>query len=256
VRDLRSPTPWPTRACRRLPGAPAGRVRPGPPGPRHRRWRHPRRARRGRGVPRLRRGVGLGGRARHADRFLGHDQHGRAQDTRCGKAGAIDFFYRFLELRYRGEFHELTGRLVCSPIDEVNRPRPQRRRHCCMELEGAGEAQRSGATPHPKGAKKDSNHAIVAMICRVCVAEWRHPDGLIAQCNRAAQYPAGVLPVFFLVWGEWAPVAFGAAIGGWSPAAGSRLPPAGGRRPCREERLRATWGPALRPALGLPPDEA
>jgi hypothetical protein len=37
--------------------------------------------------------------------FLGHDQHGRAQDTRCGKAGAIDFFYRFLELRYRGEFH-------------------------------------------------------------------------------------------------------------------------------------------------------
>jgi integrase len=60
---------------------------------------------------------------RHADRFLGHDQHGRAHDTRRGKAGAIDFFYRFLELRYRGELHELTGRLVCSPIDEVNRPR-------------------------------------------------------------------------------------------------------------------------------------
>jgi integrase len=60
---------------------------------------------------------------RHADRFLGHDQHGRAQDTRRGKAGAIDFFYRFLELRYRGELHELTGRLVASPIDECNRPR-------------------------------------------------------------------------------------------------------------------------------------
>jgi hypothetical protein len=60
---------------------------------------------------------------RHADRFLGHDQHGRAHDTRRGKAGAIDFFYRFLELRYRGELHELTGRLVCSPIDECNRPR-------------------------------------------------------------------------------------------------------------------------------------
>jgi integrase len=60
---------------------------------------------------------------RHADRFLGHDQHGRAQATRRGKAGAIDFFYRFLELRYRGELHELTGRLICSPIDEVNRPR-------------------------------------------------------------------------------------------------------------------------------------
>jgi integrase len=60
---------------------------------------------------------------RHADRFLGHDQHGHAAGTRRGKAGAIDFFYRFLELRYRGELHELTGRLVCSPIDEVNRPR-------------------------------------------------------------------------------------------------------------------------------------
>jgi integrase len=59
----------------------------------------------------------------HADRFLGHDQHGRAPDTRRGKAGAIDFFYRFLELRYRGELHELTGRLVASPIDECNRPR-------------------------------------------------------------------------------------------------------------------------------------
>jgi hypothetical protein len=29
---------------------------------------------------------------RHADRFLGDAQHGRAQDTRRGKAGAIDFF--------------------------------------------------------------------------------------------------------------------------------------------------------------------
>ncbi|HZD69996.1 MAG TPA: tyrosine-type recombinase/integrase [Actinomycetes bacterium] len=55
--------------------------------------------------------------------FLGHDQHGRAQDTCRGKAGAIDFFYRFLEVRYRGELHELTGRLVASPIDECNRPR-------------------------------------------------------------------------------------------------------------------------------------
>jgi integrase/recombinase XerD len=58
---------------------------------------------------------------RHADRFLGQDQHGRAQGIRRGKAGAIDFFYRFLELRYRGELHELTGRLICSPIDECNR---------------------------------------------------------------------------------------------------------------------------------------
>ncbi len=59
----------------------------------------------------------------HADRFLGRAQHHRAPDTRRGKAGAIDLFYRFLEVRYRGELHELTGQLVASPIDECNRPR-------------------------------------------------------------------------------------------------------------------------------------
>lgn len=39
-----------------------------------------------------------------------------------GKATSIDIFYRFLELRYRGEIRELTGRLVGSPIDAINRP--------------------------------------------------------------------------------------------------------------------------------------
>jgi site-specific recombinase XerD len=59
----------------------------------------------------------------HADRFLGQAQRGRAANTRRGKAGAVDLFFRFLEVRYRGELYELTGRLVASPIDEVNRPR-------------------------------------------------------------------------------------------------------------------------------------
>jgi site-specific recombinase XerD len=59
----------------------------------------------------------------HADRFLGQAQRHQAPQTRRGKAGAVDLFYRFLEVRYRGELHELTGRLVGSPIDECNRPR-------------------------------------------------------------------------------------------------------------------------------------
>jgi integrase len=59
----------------------------------------------------------------HADRFLGQDQRHAAPETRRGKAGAIDLFFRFLEVRYRGEIHELTGRLVASPIDACNRPR-------------------------------------------------------------------------------------------------------------------------------------
>ena len=59
----------------------------------------------------------------HADRFLGQDQRHAAPETRRGKAGAIDLFFRFVEVRYRGEIHELTGRLVASPIDACNRPR-------------------------------------------------------------------------------------------------------------------------------------
>ena len=59
----------------------------------------------------------------HADRFLGQAQRHQAPEARRGKAGAIDLFFRFLEARYRGEIHELTGRVVTSPIDACNRPR-------------------------------------------------------------------------------------------------------------------------------------
>jgi hypothetical protein len=61
----------------------------------------------------------------HADRFLGQHQRHQAPETRRGKAGAVDLFFRFLEARYRGEIHELTGRVVASPIGACNRPR-----HC------------------------------------------------------------------------------------------------------------------------------
>jgi hypothetical protein len=60
--------------------------------------------------------------ARHGDRFLGEAQRGRAVKTRQVKAGRIACLYRFLEVRYQGEIHALTGRVVTSPIDAVNRP--------------------------------------------------------------------------------------------------------------------------------------
>lgn len=59
---------------------------------------------------------------RHADKFLGDALRGRAVATRRGKATSIATFYRFLEVRYRGEIRELTGRVVISPIDAINRP--------------------------------------------------------------------------------------------------------------------------------------
>jgi site-specific recombinase XerD len=59
----------------------------------------------------------------HADRFLGQRQRQAAPQTRRGKAVTIDLFFRFLEARYRGEIHQLTGRVIASPVDACNRPR-------------------------------------------------------------------------------------------------------------------------------------
>jgi hypothetical protein len=52
---------------------------------------------------------------------------------------------------------------------QIALPQPGRpsQGHCCIEPEGVGEAQSSGGSPHPKGAKKDSNHSIVVMSGRV-----------------------------------------------------------------------------------------
>ncbi len=58
----------------------------------------------------------------HGDRFLAEAQRDKAVKTRQVKAGRIATFYRFLEVRYQGEIHRLTGRVVTSPIDAVNRP--------------------------------------------------------------------------------------------------------------------------------------
>lgn len=57
-----------------------------------------------------------------ADRFLAEAQRGKAVKTRRIKASRIAQFYRFLEVRYQGELHQLTGHVVVSPIDEMNRP--------------------------------------------------------------------------------------------------------------------------------------
>lgn len=59
---------------------------------------------------------------KQADRFLGQALRDRAIATRRGKATSIDTFYRFLEVRYRGEIRDLTGRVIASPIDAINRP--------------------------------------------------------------------------------------------------------------------------------------
>ena len=43
--------------------------------------------------------------------------------TRTGRAAALTVYFQFLELRHKIERHNLTGRVVECPLDEMNRPR-------------------------------------------------------------------------------------------------------------------------------------
>jgi len=53
----------------------------------------------------------------------------------------------------------------------------------------AALSRKAPTKPSEVAAKKDSNHSIVCMICRVCVAEWRQPDGASGSMQ---QCPNGV----------------------------------------------------------------
>jgi len=59
-----------------------------------------------------------------ADRWLGslRSQRALAASTVMGKAGSVARFFDFLQVRYQGDIHALTGVVVDQPIDEFNRP--------------------------------------------------------------------------------------------------------------------------------------
>ena len=46
-----------------------------------------------------------------------------AKGTRLSRAQALKTYFLFLELRHKVEIHQMTGRIVECPIDEMNRPR-------------------------------------------------------------------------------------------------------------------------------------
>ncbi len=58
-----------------------------------------------------------------ADRYFAKVLGGAAKGTRLSRAGALRTYFAFLELRHKVEIHNLTGRVVECPIDEMNRPR-------------------------------------------------------------------------------------------------------------------------------------
>ncbi|MFF8604052.1 tyrosine-type recombinase/integrase [Streptomyces sp. NPDC015232] len=58
-----------------------------------------------------------------ADAYFGKVIRDATPSLRAGRAGAVSVFFDFLDLRHRAELHQLTGRLVECPLDEMNRPR-------------------------------------------------------------------------------------------------------------------------------------
>lgn len=58
-----------------------------------------------------------------ADAYFGKVLRSTAKGTRLSRAQALKTFFVFLELRYKVEIHQMTGRVVECPIDEMNRPR-------------------------------------------------------------------------------------------------------------------------------------
>jgi site-specific recombinase XerD len=58
-----------------------------------------------------------------ADSYFGKVVRHCAKGTRLARAQALTTYFAFLELRHKVEIHQLTGRVVQCPIDEMNRPR-------------------------------------------------------------------------------------------------------------------------------------
>jgi site-specific recombinase XerD len=58
-----------------------------------------------------------------ADAYFGKVLRSAAKGTRLGRSQALKTYFLFLEIRHKVEIHQMTGRVVQSPIDEMNQPR-------------------------------------------------------------------------------------------------------------------------------------
>ncbi len=58
-----------------------------------------------------------------ADAYFGKVLRGAKPSTNTGRAAALTVYFQFLELRHKIELHNLTGRVIECPLDEMNRPR-------------------------------------------------------------------------------------------------------------------------------------
>jgi integrase len=58
-----------------------------------------------------------------ADAYFGRVSREARPSTRTGRAAALTVYFQFLELRHKIELHNLTGRVIECPLDQMNRPR-------------------------------------------------------------------------------------------------------------------------------------
>jgi site-specific recombinase XerD len=58
-----------------------------------------------------------------ADAYFGRVLRSAPSGTRLARSQALRTYFEYLELRHKIELHQLTGRVIECPIDEINRPR-------------------------------------------------------------------------------------------------------------------------------------
>lgn len=58
-----------------------------------------------------------------ADAYFGKVLRQASASTRANRADALAVLFEYLELRHKVELHQLTGRVIECPLDEINRPR-------------------------------------------------------------------------------------------------------------------------------------
>ena len=58
-----------------------------------------------------------------ADVYFGKVLRSAAKGTRQARSRALRVYFLFLEIRFKVQIHQMTGRVVECPIDEMNRPR-------------------------------------------------------------------------------------------------------------------------------------
>jgi hypothetical protein len=93
-----------------------------------------------------------------ADEYFGKVLRTTAKGTRLSRSQALKTYFFYLELRHKVEIHQMTGRVIECPIDEVNRPRGrQEGPGCgsrCRPGRSAGCSPGGGRSCRPAGSSR------------------------------------------------------------------------------------------------------